>query len=118
MDLGYELVEGGMIPRTDTPESPAGPIYPGLSLSDKPANDFMDEHPDLKLGDEITVTMKLRVNELSERNQRWSSGSTVGFDCLSMELVKGAPEGEPEEEEDKDRSPSRERLRSRRSTFV
>lgn len=78
MDLGTEPSKTpGVI------EPAKGPSYPGLSLSDDKAKEFLEECPDLKIGDEVTAKVKLKVSSLRHDNY----GHSIGFDAVSLDDI-------------------------------
>jgi len=94
MDLGYspEKMEPTTLP--SAPEVPDC-IYPSFDLNHEAAKEFRKAHGNLEVGDELTVTMKLKLSAISESDGRYDSGTRVSFDCLSMNVKsKSKPEGE------------------------
>ena len=96
MDLGTKPPEPPTGVAQSSPEQPET-IYPSFSLADEPAETFMAEHADMKVGDECTVTMRLRLTTLKDSETKYDSGKRVEFDCLSMDNVKAGAKSEAEE---------------------
>lgn len=97
MDLGIKH-GGGEKTMPATADMPST-SYPSFTLNDKLAEEFLDDHPDISLEDELTVTMKIKLSSMRQDNY----GAAVGFDCLSMEPQGEAKEGDAEDDKsDKD----------------
>lgn len=109
MDLGTKR-EDSMPMAVSEPQDRPDVIYPSFQLSDEAAESFRKEHPDIEVGTELSVTMKLRVTGIHESAARYDSGQRVEFDCLSLDSVKpGADDGGGDENEE-DENPAVRKL--------
>lgn len=98
MDLGRKNKGPGAL--AGPPASAEEPkiTYPGLSLSDKVAEEFAKAH-EPKLGDEFAATVRLRVTSLTADEY----GQRVSFDVMELDDVT-----EEGEETDEDRAKAAE----------
>jgi hypothetical protein len=99
MDLGRKMKSPGAIPASPVDSGEPKITYPGLSLSDKVAEEFAKEH-EPKLGDEFAATVRLRVTSLTADEY----GQRVSFDVLELDDV--TEEGEETDEDRKKASES------------
>jgi hypothetical protein len=85
MKLGTKLEE----PKTAAPVQ-AGHVkdvsYPGFCLNDKLVEQFMEEHK-VKMGDELTATVRLKVVGMSDETY----GKSLRFDVLELSDTKDKP---------------------------
>lgn len=84
----------GAIAATPVDEKAPKITYPGLSLSDKVAEEFDKEH-EPKLGDEFAATVRLKVVSLTADEY----GQRVSFDVMELDDV--TEEGEETDEDRK-----------------
>lgn len=85
MDLGKKVESPS---EAIAPASPKKPkiSYPSFSVNDEVFDEFKKQYPEAKVGDEITVTAKLKVS--GHREDEF--GKSVTFDVTHIEDKEGA----------------------------
>lgn len=106
MDLAIKPMENS-VPAAPEPSRECS--YPGFSIQDDAAESFLKEHDDLEVGQELIVTMRLKLSGVHDSQGRYDSGKRVEFECLSLDSVQAEEVGDDarasEEEGDEEDSP-------------
>jgi hypothetical protein len=105
MDLGIKLKPG--LAATPAVDKTSKISYPGLSLSDKAAEQVI-EAADCEVGDEYTATVRLRVS--SRRKDEYGTG--VGFEVLELNDLKEAEDEAEKEDAEEEKTLGYKRVKS------
>ena len=103
MDLGTKNDKS----ETTAAQSPSADMpdvsYPSFVLTGEAAEKFMEEHDDLEVGDEFTITMRLKLAGLHDSEAKYESGKRVELEACSMGDDGGnEPSDAHEKDEDED----------------